>query len=131
MIVDCSGFCEGSSRDGGEPICWEGYSVSEDHKVEIQLFTDKRMASFAAMRVHNLAKTILRGEKPVEERTDAQGSVAFSTNQQFVKGIIQEIVGQLKWQQEQGIHEQQQELFKIMASVLIAWSLEEKQSKEL
>ena len=48
MIVDCNEFCDGYCRDGGESICWEGYSVSEDHKVETQLLADKRMALYAA-----------------------------------------------------------------------------------
>ena len=54
------------------------------------------------------AKAILRGEKPVEEWADAQGSTAFPTTQQFLEGIPQEIVGQLIWQQRQGIHVRQQ-----------------------
>ena len=45
MVVDCSGFHGGySSRNGEEPICWDGYSVSEDHKIEAQRLPDKRMA---------------------------------------------------------------------------------------
>ena len=111
MIVHCSGFCGGYSRNGGEPICLEGYSVSEDHKVETQCLTDKRMAWFAALQVQNLVKTILRGEDPVAEWTDAQGNAAFPTTQEFLKGIILDIVGQLKWQRRQGFHEQQQELY--------------------
>ena len=106
MIVDCSGFCRGCSRIGGQPICWEGYSVSEDHNVETQRLTDKRMAWFAALQVQGLAKTILRGEEPVEEWTDAQGNAAFPTPQEFLEGIILEIVGQLKYQRRHGIHEQ-------------------------
>ena len=129
MIVDCSGFCGGYRRNGGEPICWEGYSVSEDHKVETQRLTDKRMAWFAALHIQVLAKTILRGEKPVEEWTDAQGNAAFPTSQEFLEGILLEIVGQLKWQRRHGFHEQQQELNKTMASVVMAWTLEEKQSE--
>ena len=85
MSVDCSGFCGGYSRDGGEPICREGYSVSENHKVETQRLTDKRMAWFAALQVQDLAKTILRGERPVEEWTDAQGNVAFPTTQELLE----------------------------------------------
>ena len=60
-----------------------------------------------------------------------QGNVAFPTTQQFLERILQEIVSQFKCQQRQGIHEQQQELFKIMASVVIAWSLDEKQSEKI
>ena len=118
MIVDCSGFCGGYSRNGGDTICWEGYSVSEDHKGETQRLTDKRMAPFAALQVQGLAKTILRGEEPVEEWTDAQGNAAFPTPQEFLEGILIEIVGRLKYQRRHGFHEQQQELFKIMASVV-------------
>ena len=87
MVVDCSGFCRGYSRNGGEPICWEGYPVSEHHKVETQRLTDKRVAWFAALLVQNLAKTILRGEEPVAEWTDARGNAAFPTTQEFLEGI--------------------------------------------
>ena len=59
MIVDCSGFCGAYSRNGGEPICWEGYAVSEDHKVDTQRLTVKRMAWFAALHIQDFAKTIL------------------------------------------------------------------------
>ena len=79
----------------------------------------------------DLAKTILRGEEPVEEWTDAQRNAAFPTPQEFLEGILIEIVGQLKWQRKHGFHEQQQELFKIMASVVMAWTLEEKRSEEI
>ena len=79
MTVDCSGFCGGYSRNGGELICWEGYSVSEDHKAETQRLTDKRTVWFAALQVQDLAKTILRGEEPAEEWTDPQGNAAFPT----------------------------------------------------
>ena len=131
MIVDCSGFCAGYSRNGGESNCWEGYSVSEDHKVETQCLTDKRMAWFAALQVQNLARTILRGEEPFAEWTDAQGNAAFPTTQEFLKEIILETVGQLKWQRRQRFHEQQQELYKIIASVVIAWTSEEKRLEEI
>ena len=131
MIVDCSEYCGGYSRDGREPIFCEGYSVSEDHKVEAQLFTDKGMTWFAALQVQDLAKIILRGESS-QGWTDANGSAAFPTTRQLLEGIFPEIVGQLKWQQTQGIHGQQQELFKKMtSSVLIAWWLEEKRSEEI
>ena len=110
MIVDCSGFSGGYSRDGGEPICSVGCSVPEYHKVETQLDAHKAMACHGAHQLRDLATTILRREKPVEEWTDAQGNAAFPTTQQYLEGIIHEIVGQLKWQQRQGIHEQQQEL---------------------
>ena len=130
MIVDRSGFCGGYSRNGGEPICWEGYSVSEGHKVETQRLTDKRMAWFAAFQVHNLAKTILRGEEPVAEWADAQGNAAFPTTREFLEGIILEIVGQLKWQRRQGFHEQQQEVYKIIASAM-TWIPEEKRLEEI
>ena len=130
MIVDCSGFCGGYSRDRGESIRWEGYSVSEDHKVETQRLTDKRMAWCAALQVHNLAKTMRRGEEPVEEWTDAQGNAAFPTTREFLERILLEIVGRLKWQRRQGFHDQRQELLKIMASVVVAWTLEEKRSEE-
>ena len=129
MIVDCSGFCGGYRRNGGDPICWEGYSVSEDHKVETQRLTDKRMAWFAALHIQGFATTILRGEKPVEEWTDPQGNAAFPTSQEFLEGILLKIVAQLKWQRQNGFHEQQQELNKTMASVVMAWTLEEKQSE--
>ena len=129
MIFDCSVFCAGCSRDVGEPICWEGYSVSEDHKVETQCLTDNRMAWFAALQVQDLAKTTFRGEELIEEWRDAQGNAAFPTSQEFLEGIILEIVGQLKWQRRQGFYEQQQELYKLMASV--AWALKEKQSEEI
>ena len=66
-----SSFCGGYSRNGGEPICWEGYSVIEDYKVETKRLTDKRTAWFAAFQMHDLSKTILRGKEPVEEWTDA------------------------------------------------------------
>ena len=62
MIVDCSGVGGGYSRDGGEPICSQGYPVSQDHKIETQRFTDKRMAFFAASQVRDLAKAVLRRE---------------------------------------------------------------------
>ena len=96
MIVDCSGFCGGYSRNGGEPICWEGYLVFEGHKVETKRLTDKRLAWFAALQVQDLVKTILRGKEPVEERTDAQGNAAFPTPQEFLEEILLKIVGQLK-----------------------------------
>ena len=89
------------------------------------------MAWFAALQVQDLAKTILRGEEPVEERTDLQGNAAFPTTRKFLEGILLEIVGQLKWQRRQGFHEQQQELLKIMASVVMAWTLEEKRSEDI
>ena len=104
MIVDCRAYCNGYSRDEGERVCWEGCSVSEDHNVEAQLFTDKRMTSFAALQAQDLAKTILRGEKSVEEWMDARGKAAFPTAQKFLEVVLQEIVDQLKWQQRQGIH---------------------------
>ena len=111
MIVDCSGFCGGYSRNGEEPICWGGYAVSKDHKVETQRLTDKRMAWFAALHIQDLAKTILCGEGPVEEWTDAQGNAAFPTPQEFLEGILLEIVGQLKWQRRHGFHELQHKLY--------------------
>ena len=129
MIVDCSSFCGSYSRNGGETICCQGYSVSENHKVETQRLTDKRMAWFAALQIQDLAKTILRGEEPVEEWTDAQGNAAFPTTQEFLEGVLLEIVGQLKWQRRQGFHEHQQELLKRMASVETAWTLEENRSE--
>ena len=49
----------------------------------------------------------------------------------FLEEILLAIVGQLKWQRSQGFHEQQQELFKIMASVVMAWTLEEKRSGKI
>ena len=55
MIVDCSSVFGGYSRNRGESICWEGYSVSEDHKVETQRLIDKRMAWFAAVQVQSFA----------------------------------------------------------------------------
>ena len=119
------------SRIKGEPISWEGYSVSEDHKVETQRLTDKRMAWFAALQVQDLAKTNLRGEEPVEEWTDAQGNAAFPTTQEFLEGILLEVVSQLKWQRRPGFHEQQQELLKLMDPVVIAWTLEEKRSEKI
>ena len=133
MVVNyCNGLCGDYSRDGEKPFCWVDFSVPEDHKVETQLGTHKAMAWHAAYQIQDLDKTILRGEKPVEELTDAQGNeAAFSTTQQFLEGSLQKIIGQLKWQQRQGIYEQQQELFKIMASVIIALSLEEKRSEEI
>ena len=79
----------------------EGYSVSEDHKVETQRLTDKRMAWFAALQVQDLAKKILRGEERVEEWTDVQGSAAFLTTQEFLEATLLEIVGLLKWQRRQ------------------------------
>ena len=131
MIVDCSGFCGGYSRHGGGKKCWEGYSVSEDHKVETQRLTDKRMAWFAALQVQDLAKTILHGEDPVEQWTDAQGNAAFPTPHEFLEENLLEIIGQLKWQRGHGFHEQQQELFKTMTSVVMAWTLEEERSEEI
>ena len=110
MSVDCSGLCGGYSRNGGEPICWEDYSVSENHNVETQCLTDKRMAWFPALQVQDLAKTIFRGEEPVKKWTGAQGNAAFPTPQEFLEEILLEIVGQLKWQRRHGFHEQQQEL---------------------
>ena len=89
------------------------------------------MAWFAALHVQDFSKTILRGEEPVEEWTDAQGNAAFPTPQKFLEGILLEIVGQLKWQRRHGFHEQQQELYKTMASVVMAWTLEEKRSEEI
>ena len=131
MIVDCSGFCGGYSQNGGEPNCWECYSVSEDHMVETQRLTDKRMAWFAALQVQDLAKTILRGEEPVEEWTDAQGNASVPTPEDFLEGTLLEIVDQLKWQRRHGFHEQQQELFKTKVSVVMAWTLEEKRLEEI
>ena len=87
------------------------------------------MAWFAALQVQDLAKTILRGEKPIEEWTDAQRNAAFPTPQEFLEGILLEIVSQLKWQRRHGFHEQQQELFETTASV--AWALEEKRSEQI
>ena len=57
MIVDCSGFCGGYGRNGGEPKRWDGYAASEDHKVETQRLTDKRMAWFADLLIQDFAKT--------------------------------------------------------------------------
>ena len=59
------------------------------------------MAWFAALQVQglaktNIAKTNLRGEKLVEEWTDAQGNAAFPTTQQIIQGILQEMIGQWK-----------------------------------
>ena len=68
------------------------------------------MTWFAALQVQDLARIILRG-KSSQGWTDADGSAAFPTNQQFIEGTLPEIVGQFKWQRMQGIHEQQQELF--------------------
>lgn len=65
-------------------------------------------------------------KKAVEERVDDQGSSAFPTTQQFLEGILHEIVGQLKWQHRQGTHAMQQELLESMASTLIARSWDEK-----
>ena len=62
--------------------------------------------------IRDLAKTILRGEEPVGEWTDAQKNAAFPTNQEFLEGILLQIVGQLKWQRRHGLHEQQQNLYK-------------------
>ena len=45
------------------------------------------------------------------------------------RGILREIVYQLKWKRRQEIHEQQQKLLNIMTSVIIAWPLEEKRSE--
>ena len=85
------------------------------------------MAWHAAYQVQDIAKTILRREKPVEEWTDAQGNAAFPTTQEILEGTLLEIVGRLKWQRRQGFHEQQQEeLLKVMASVVTAWPEEEK-----
>ena len=57
------------------------------------------MAWFAALQVQDLAKTILRGEESVEEWADAQGNAAFPTTQEFLKGILLEIVShQGAWQ---------------------------------
>ena len=106
MIVDCSGFCGGYGRNGGALILWEGYSVSEDHTFETQRLTDKRMAWFAALQVQDLVKTILHGEEPVEEWTDASRNATFLTPQEFRGGILLEIVGQLEWQRRQIFHEQ-------------------------
>ena len=131
MIVDCSGFCGGYSRNGGEPTCWEGYSISEDHKVETQRLTDKRMAWFAALQVQGLAKTILRGGEPVGEWTVAQGNAAFPTPQEMLEGILLKVVGQFKRQRRHGFYEQQQELYKTMPSAVMAWTLEEKRSEEI
>ena len=75
MIADYSGFGGDYSRDEGERICWVGYAVPEDHKVETHLGSHKAMAWHAAYKIQDLAKTILRGEKPVEEWTDAQRNV--------------------------------------------------------
>lgn len=80
----------------GNKFGWEGSSVSEDHKAKTQLGAHKSMAWFSAMQVQDFAKTILRGENPIEEWTEAQGSAALPTTQQFLEGILQEIVGQLK-----------------------------------
>ena len=62
MAVNWNEYCGGYSRDGGESICWEGYSVSEDHEVETQLLVDKSMALHAPYQVQDLAKTTLRRE---------------------------------------------------------------------
>ena len=51
--------------------------------------------------------------------------------QEFLEGIILEIVGQLKWQRRQGFHEQQPELNKITASVVIAGISEEKRLEKI
>ena len=90
------------------------------------------MAWLAALQVQNLAKTILCWEEPVAEWTGAQGNAAFLTTRDFREGILLEIVGQIKWQRRQGFHEQQQELNKIIASVVKAWiSEEEKRLEEI
>ena len=99
IMVDCSDICGGYSRDGGKQIFWEENSVSEDQKVEGQLGVYKGKALFAAFRVQYCAKTIRRGETPVEEWTDAQRGAAFPTTQQLLEGIIQGVTGQFKWQQ--------------------------------
>ena len=80
----------------GNEFGWKGSSISEDPKAKTQLGAHKSMAWFAAMQVQDFAKTILRGEHPIEEWTDAQGSAALPTIQQCLEGILQEIVGQLK-----------------------------------
>ena len=77
------------------------------------------------LHIQDLAKTILRREEPGEEWTDAQGNAAFPTPQEFLVGILLEIVGQLKWQRRHGFHEQQQELYETMASAVMACTLKE------
>ena len=84
------------------------------------------MAWFAALQGQDLAKIILRGEEPVKGWADAQGNAAFPTPQELLEEILLEIVGHLKWQRRHGFHEQQQELLKMVASVVMAWTLEEK-----
>ena len=61
-----------------------------------------------------------------EEWTDALGNAAFVTTQEFVEGVHLEIVVYLKWHRKKGVHQQRQELFKILASVVKSWILEEK-----
>ena len=58
-----------------------------------------------------------------------KGTLHSPTPQDFLEGILLEIVGQLKWQRRHGFHEQQQELYKQMASVVMAWTLEKKRSE--
>ena len=54
----------------GTQICWEGYSISEDHNAKTQPQGDhESMAWFAALKSQNFAKKILRGEKPVQGQT--------------------------------------------------------------
>ena len=65
------------------------------------------------------------------EWTYAQGNAAFPTTQEFLKGILLEFVGQLKWQRRQGFHDQQQKLLIIMASVVTACTSEEKRLEEV
>ena len=84
-MLTAAAFAEATvEMDGSQLAGKVTQSPRTTRSISTQRLSDKRMAWFAALQVQDLAKTILRGEDPVEEWTDAQGNAAFPTPQEFL-----------------------------------------------
>ena len=133
-MVDCSHICGGYSRDGGKRICWEDSSVSEDQEVEAQLGVHKgrRCLLHFEYRIcpDNLPwREASRGmdrrsrERCIPDESNVPGGDSPRDSRSVEMATK---ARNLCEQQER----KEQELLRIMASMLISWSLEEEKRLE-